>query len=208
MSVRLRPRAGISLLTVLAGLFVIGFLAVVAIPGYFNRHDVTLENACRLVSRDLRTLQNRAALDKLTVRMVFDSDGWRALDANDKPVAGIGESYPIVRRFEGEGVFAGVVIERIDLGGDNELAIDRRGVNEQLTGGFAKHLQRQVDGGVVGLRQVQLVDRLLEVGGGVGVRAESKALALQHLHHLAFRDALRSVEGHMLKEVSEPELGL
>jgi type II secretory pathway pseudopilin PulG len=128
MSVRLRPRAGISLLTVLVGLFVIGFLAVVAIPGYFNRHDVTLENACRLVSRDLRTLQNRAALDKLTVRMVFDSDGWRALDTNDKPVAGIGESHPVVRRFEGEGVFAGVVIERIDLGGDNELAIDRRGL--------------------------------------------------------------------------------
>lgn len=129
MSVRTSPRrAGISLLTVLAGIVVLGFLAVVAIPGYFNRHDVTLENACRLVSRDLRTLQNRAALEKLTVRMVFDPDGWRALDTNGKPVAGPGESYPVVRRFEGEGVFSGVVIERIDLGGDHELSIDRRGL--------------------------------------------------------------------------------
>lgn len=125
------PRAahtGVSLLFVLVALLVIGVVAVVAIPGYFDRHDVTLDNACRLLSRDLRSLQNRAALNKTPVRLAFDSDGWCALDSSGQPVGGVGETHPIHRRFAGEGVFVGVVVERFDVGDDEVLTIDPRGL--------------------------------------------------------------------------------
>ncbi len=120
--------AGVSLVVVLLALLVLGLIAVVAIPGYFDRHDVTLDNACRLLAHDLRKLQNRAALDKQPIRMAFDSDGWRALNPKDELVGGIGETVPIHRRFEGEGVFAGVVVESVELGEDQMLTIDARGL--------------------------------------------------------------------------------
>ncbi len=115
-------------MVVLIALLTLGFLAVVAIPGYFNRHDVTLDNACKLLAHDLRKLQNRAALDKQSIRLTFDSDGWRALNAKDELVGGIGETLPIHRRFAGEGVFVGVVVESVELGEDQVLSIDARGL--------------------------------------------------------------------------------
>lgn len=125
------PRAahtGVSLLFVLVALLVIGVIAVVAIPKYFDRHEVTLDNACRLLSRDLRSLQNRAALDKRVVRVAFDSDGWRALSSSGQPIGGVGETHPLHRRFAGEGVFVGVTIDKIELGDDQSLSIDARGL--------------------------------------------------------------------------------
>ncbi len=119
---------GVPLAIVLLALLVLGLVAVVAIPSYFNRHEVTLDNACRLLAHDLRKLQNRAALDKQPVRLAFDSDGWRALNAMNELVGGIGETVPIHRRFAGEGVFVGVVVERFELGEDRVLSIDARGL--------------------------------------------------------------------------------
>jgi hypothetical protein len=124
-----RPRvAGVSLVVVLVSLVLVGAIAVIAIPAYFNRHDVTLDSACRLLSRDIRSLQNRAALEKHEVRLEFGPDGWRALDTSGAPVAGVGETVPIVRRFAGEGVFVGVVVESYELGPDKLLGIDARGL--------------------------------------------------------------------------------
>ena len=73
---------------------------------------------------------------------------------------------------------------------------------------FPEEHQGGVDGVVVGMRQVELVEGLLEVGGGVGVCAESQATALQGLDHLAFRNLLRAVESHVLKEVGETGLSV
>ncbi len=123
-----RRVAGISLVFVLVSLVLVGVIAVIAIPTYFNRHDVTLDNACRLLSRDIRSLQNRAALDKQELRLEFNPDGWRALDSHGVPVGGVGETVPIVRRFAGEGVFVGVVVESFELGPDKLLGIDTRGL--------------------------------------------------------------------------------
>ena len=121
-------RRGVSLLVVLCSLCLIACLAVLAIPLFFGRHDVTLDNACRLLTRDLRTLQNRAALEKIGVRLVFDEDGWRALDSAGRPVAGLGEDLPIARRFSHDGVFEGVRILEIECGPDSALSIDVRGL--------------------------------------------------------------------------------
>ncbi len=123
-----RRRSGVSLLVVLVSLCLVAIVAVLAIPRYFGRHEVTLDNACRLLTRDLRSLQNRAALEKIPARLVFDADGWQALDPSDQPIEGLGEGHAIVRRFSSDGVFEGVTLRTIEVGADSALKVDARGL--------------------------------------------------------------------------------
>lgn len=128
-------RRGISLLAILLLLCGIALVAAVAIPAYFHADGVTLDAAAKVLARDLRSLQNRAALQKGTLRLVFDADGWRAFDGEDKPVAAIGESVPIERRFSHDGVFDGVTIDSIRMAGapgtrTDELLVDSRGLTK------------------------------------------------------------------------------
>lgn len=121
-------QSGISLVVVLCALIVLGIAAVFAIPAYFDRPEITLHNACELLAHDVRSLQNRAALDKVGVRLVLEEDGWRALNTSGAPVGGIGEQAPIDRHFSRDGVFGGVHIESIEAGPDHAVGIDVRGL--------------------------------------------------------------------------------
>ena len=56
-------RAGVSLLVMLIVLAVMAIVAGVAIPAYFGRHGITLDNAARLLARDLRVAQNMAGFE-------------------------------------------------------------------------------------------------------------------------------------------------
>lgn len=123
-----RRRRGVSLLAVLLSVCAVAVIAVVAIPLYFSQHNVTLDAACRLLARDLRAVQNRAAIQKVGARLVFDSDGWRALDTSGKPIEGLGEDRPIARRFSVDGVFEGIAIRDLALGPDSAIGIDTRGL--------------------------------------------------------------------------------
>jgi hypothetical protein len=120
-------RRGISLLVILVALSLIAVLAVVAIPLYFSRAEVTLENACNVLKHDLRAAQTWSTLAKCDARYVFDEDGWRAVDATGRPIVAIGETHPIARRFSQDAVFDGVRIVGIDCGTDRAIAIDRDG---------------------------------------------------------------------------------
>jgi hypothetical protein len=91
---------------------------------------------------------------------------------------------------------------------DPALAIDGGGVEQEFASQFAHQEQAGVDGLVVHLGEVELVNRLGEAGVGVGVGSESQAGALQHLDHLAFLHGLGAVEGHVLQEVGDAALGL
>jgi len=121
-------RSGISLIFVLCALVVLGIAAVFAIPAYFDRPEITLDNACQLVSHDVRALQNRAALDKVGVRVVLERDGWRALTTEGAPIAGINDDLPIDRHFTRDGVFGGVTIENVEAGPDHALGINPHGL--------------------------------------------------------------------------------
>jgi hypothetical protein len=121
-------RRGVSLLTVLCSLSFVALVAIIAIPMFFGRHTITLDNACKLLSRDLRALQNRAALEKQTMQLAFDVDGWVATDSFGHEVEGLGESHPLVRRFSSDGVFEGVRITKIEVGPRSALAVDTRGL--------------------------------------------------------------------------------
>jgi hypothetical protein len=106
----------------------VALAAVIAIPLYFDRHEITLDAACQLLARDIRALQNRAGFYKVPATMRFDQDGWRALDSGGLPVEGLGEDRPLTRRFSSDAVFEGVELRDLALGPDNALSIDARGL--------------------------------------------------------------------------------
>lgn len=126
-------RRGISLFSILLSLCAVGLFALVAIPFYFARHDVTLDNACRLLLRDLRAAQGRASLLEEQATFAFDADGWHATTDDGKTLTRYGPNDWIERRFSKDAVFEGVRIENVDFGGGADLCFDGRGL--ALAGG-------------------------------------------------------------------------
>jgi hypothetical protein len=128
---RRHPRRGVSLLTILVSLALVAAVAMVAIPAYFGSAEVTLDAAVRLLDRDVRALQNRAAVSRSAGRLVFDADGWQALALDGNTLTSVADNAPIVRRFSRDGVFEGVTIEAIDCEGDAQLEVNERGLTAE-----------------------------------------------------------------------------
>ena len=122
------PRRGVALLTILLSLCAVALVAVVAIPAFFSQSQVTLDNACRLLLSDLRSAQNRSSFLKTQGVFTVHVDGWRATTEDGEPLLGHNISDGIVRNFSRDGVFEGVRIENIELGGDGRIAFDRQGL--------------------------------------------------------------------------------
>jgi hypothetical protein len=120
-------RQGITLFSILLSLCAVGLFALVAIPFYFGRHDVTLDNACKLLLRDLRSAQSRASLLKAEAVFAFEADGWLATSGDGETLTRHGSSELIERRLSKDAVFEGVWLENIDFGGGAELTFDERG---------------------------------------------------------------------------------
>jgi hypothetical protein len=121
-----RPR-GISLGGVIASLAGIALLAGVAIPTFFARHAVTLDNAAILLARDLRTVQNRAAHLGQATSLRFDLHGWRAFDAQGRPLTRFSSGDAIERRLDADAVFEGVTVESLDFGEGARIHFDAHG---------------------------------------------------------------------------------
>ncbi len=124
-----RPdQRGVSLLAMLLSLCVVAVVAVVAIPSFFARHEVTLDNACKLLLKDVRSTQNRSAFLKTTGVLRVHGDGWEAVTEDGAPLSKHGATDKIERVLSVDGVFEGVTIENIDFGGDGELAFSPQGL--------------------------------------------------------------------------------
>lgn len=124
-----RPRWAFTLLELLLCLVVIAFVASFSISSFFDSGDVTLHNALRLLADDIRLMQNRAIYLQMPVELRFDTegDGYHAIDVGT-PEAHKMRSFPLVdRRYSSDGVFEGVRITRIDLGGTDRIHFDERG---------------------------------------------------------------------------------
>ena len=121
-------RAGISLLAILISLCALALAAMVAIPTFFDRSGVTLDNAAQLLRKDLRSAQNRAAFLRTEAVFAFDEEGWRATGVGGEPLAGLGDANEIYRDLSRDGVFEGVSITHIQFGNDRALAFDARGI--------------------------------------------------------------------------------
>jgi type IV fimbrial biogenesis protein FimT len=125
----MRERSGFTILELVLALTLIAVVAAVAIPSYFQRSDVTLENACVLLARDLRGAQNRAAYLGRATRVEFlaDGDGYRATEAGGRTVRDPRSEEPFERRYSADGVFEGVVVVDVRFGGGRTVLYDERG---------------------------------------------------------------------------------
>jgi hypothetical protein len=142
-------------------LLVLTLMAVVAglaIPAYFGRHSITLDNAARLLARDLHVAQNMAGFDGVpcTVQFFDDGRGWRVVDKRGVVVARPDQQGPFERDFGVDGVFEGVRIEHVDFGGRREIHYDKAG--RALPGGT---LQVTFDGEVRVVRVFPLSGRVI-----------------------------------------------
>jgi len=119
---RIRTRA-FTLFELLIVLALITVIAAVSTWAYFARPEVTLDNAIRILARDLRIAQNRAVLLRHPVSIVFaeDGDGYRLVDPADGQAAEHAEFERIDRRYSRDAIFEGVKILPVGLAAKGEI---------------------------------------------------------------------------------------
>lgn len=118
---RRTSESGFTILEFAVALVVFSIVASFALPMYFERPEITLENAGRLLAHDLRRAQNRAAYLATTTTVVFDDDGggYRVQEGPSPALSGgAGTSH---RRFDRDGVFQGVRIDDVRIDGAQRL---------------------------------------------------------------------------------------
>jgi len=117
-----RPvRRGVSLLAILITLAGVALIAGLAIPLWFSRHEVTLDNAALLFARDLRAAQTRAAVLGVPLRMELSEHGWSARNDDGVQVLRSGSTEPLLRELDADGVFEGVTLAEIRFGPENSV---------------------------------------------------------------------------------------
>ena len=120
---RADERSAFTLLELLIVLVLITVIAAISTWAYFSRPEVTLDNAIRILARDLRIAQNRAILLRRPVSIVFaeDGDGYRLVDRTEHPAADHPDFERIERRYSRDAIFEGVRILPVGLAAKGEL---------------------------------------------------------------------------------------
>lgn len=100
--------------------------ATAAIPAYFSRSEVTLDNAARLLVDDLRQAQISAVYRSAPVDVRFepDGDGYTVIERG-APVSADGSS--VVRRYSRDAVFEGVRVSALPSSAGNVMSFDANG---------------------------------------------------------------------------------
>lgn len=120
---------GLSILQFLLLLTALAIGASLAIPAYFSRPDVTLENAAVLLARDLRSVQNRSAYLGLPARLEFfpAGNGYQATDDKGNVVHNPRTDLLFIRDYDRDAVFEGVRVRSVELAEGRRVVYDGRG---------------------------------------------------------------------------------
>lgn len=126
-------RRGFTILELMITLALITLVAALAIPAFYSRPEVTLENATRLLLRDLRAAQNRAARLQSEVRfhLLAEGRGYRVVLPDDRPLPDPLRPGPFERDYGRDAVFEGVRITRADLGPDDAIRFGPYGFSDE-----------------------------------------------------------------------------
>jgi prepilin-type N-terminal cleavage/methylation domain-containing protein len=113
-------RSGFTLLELALALVVLTIVALVAIALHFDRPEISLERAARLLAADLRLAQTRAIVDARESSVAFDPQGfgWTPQEPD-------GDLPP--RRLDSDAIFEGVRLAPGSLPAQGLLAFDARG---------------------------------------------------------------------------------
>jgi len=117
---------GFTIFELIVVIVIVTFTAAVSIWAYFARPEVTLDNAARLLVRDLRIAQARAALLHSPVTLVFneDGDGYRIVDGMGDELGSSQSPERIERRYSRDAVFEGVSILPLGLAAQGKVVFE------------------------------------------------------------------------------------
>ena len=126
-------RSAFTLVELCVSLALITLIASIAIPTFFGRADVTLDNAAELLASDLRSGQNRAAFLERAVRIHFidEGDGYWIDDA----MSATSTTVPLIanRRYSENAVFEDVQIQSVTFEKGERLNFGVRGIASTST---------------------------------------------------------------------------
>jgi len=122
-------RGGFTIFELTVLLVILAMIASFGIPAYFGRPAVTLDSAAKLMARDLREVQNRAALyeETLVVRFTEGGSGYRVTDASGQALLSPYGNGPFVRAYESDAVFRGVKITAVETRRGPQIGFDAGG---------------------------------------------------------------------------------
>ncbi len=122
-------RRAFTILELLLVILVISLFAAVTIPAFFERAEVSLENASILLAQDLRAAQNRSAYlgEESLFHFHRAGDGYWVSDRAGELVENPATAESFVRSYSADGVFHGVRIANVDAGADRVFTIDGEG---------------------------------------------------------------------------------
>lgn len=121
-----RGKRGFTIVELVVVIALITFTAAISIWAYFARPEVTLDNAARLLVRDMRIAQARAALLHAPVSLMFheDGDGYRVVDGTGETAILPHAADRIERRYSRDAVFEGVTILPLGLAAHGKVVFE------------------------------------------------------------------------------------
>lgn len=121
---------GFTVLELAVALALISLAALLAIPAFYGRPEVTLDRAALLLARDLRLAQNDAVHWRRDVLFEFlpEGSGYAARFVDGEALPNPAGKGPFERLYARDAVFEGVVISRLELAaGARSIRFDHLG---------------------------------------------------------------------------------
>jgi hypothetical protein len=124
-----KSRRHLSLGVLMLSLASLTVFSLIAIPAFYARPAVTLDNAAILLASDVRYAQNEAAILQVDTCLVFreDGDGYALLTRTGRPLPNPVGGGDLVRKYSRDAIFEGVQLTSIEGLEENRLYFGANG---------------------------------------------------------------------------------